>query len=132
MKPFNHLRILGGIKAKRRALRHYAMYRSNAMGGKRDIDALTEFHLYESLGKFPSSINSFTDFSKSNAYANGKWVMKLTVDMIISDLKDGLFCKEEFYDKGKYTWFYKKALKNILLEKPFFYFEDYQPITKEK
>lgn len=65
------------------------------------MQSLAEFHTYESLGKLPVGVNSFTEFSKINGFANGKWVLKLTQDQIIEDISAGLFTKSEFYSKSK-------------------------------
>lgn len=96
MKLFKHLK-LGGYRVSRQALRHYSLYRRASIGNlPYGLKELTDFHIYESSGKLPDGIEKFTAFSHTNAYANGKWIMRLTQDAITEDILKGDFCKAEF------------------------------------
>lgn len=127
MKSFKHLKLLGEYRCSRKALRHYALYRSCGIGDS-SLNALISFHVYESSGKLPDGINSFTEFSKTNRYAHGKWILKLTHDQIIQDIKAGNVTKSEFYTSEKLTeifgfnvevpyqhsnWFWSNSLDTI-------------------
>ncbi len=95
MKVFQHKRI-GGLRITRSALRHYSLYRRAALGGSATMQDLEDFHVYESTGTLTDGINTFSDFSKKNAFANGKWIWCLTQDQIIKSIIDGDACKAEF------------------------------------
>lgn len=113
MKPFKHLYKLGKLRASRRALRHYALYRVSRLGGNVDEQALIDFHLYETTGQLPEACKNFTQFSMTN----GKWALKIAQDQIIEDIQAGNACKAEFYPSRKYysksSWFWVKALNTI-------------------
>ena len=101
------------MKLKRRTLRVYAYYRRHSLIPRWcmaafDLHALQAFHVYESTGVLPKQCKTFTDFSKSNGYANGKWVAKLTHDMIKEDLQEGLITKWELVSYGACRWWYSR------------------------
>jgi hypothetical protein len=103
VKSFQHLRFLGGLKTSRKTLRAYSIYRSYcSVPSLREtaltMECLINFHVYESLGKFPDGIKTFTEFTKSNGYAYGKWQAALVQDMILEDLRLGYFCKADFFN----------------------------------
>ena len=138
MKSFSHLKRLNDLKVSRKALRHYALYRSIGKHLDVSLSALKEFHSYEALGVLPISSNGFTDFSKSNGYAYGKWILKLTQDTIIKDLTEGNVVKAEFMNSShifknfgfypavfqykRSNWFWYNCIKNItIFSTPFWY-----------
>lgn len=83
--------LVAGKWLKRKVLRTYAYYRRNSFfprtSDKFSYAHLVAFHLYESTGQLPVGVASFTAFSMSNGYANGKWIAKLNADMIAVDLQ---------------------------------------------
>jgi hypothetical protein len=129
MKSFKHLKKLAGYRASRQALRHYAYYRRCRLAGDVSLQALKDFHMHESMGALPDGVSD-SEFSRLNGYANGKWIAKLTQDMIIEDLHKGNVVKEEFFNshhlaemfgvfnpqRFKYAvgnWFIAKYLNNV-------------------
>jgi hypothetical protein len=129
MSNFIHLKRLGGYRASRTALRHYAYYRRCRLAGDVSLKALQEFHVHESTGIFPVGISEH-EFSRLNGYANGKWVAKLSQDMIIEDLQKGNVVKAEFMNsshlaklfggpqKFRYAvgnWFIQKYLSGVVV-----------------
>ena len=126
-----HFRNKLGFNISRRALRVCSLYRRNKIADLPvDLQALKDFHLYESRGMLPEGIKSFTEFSLNNGYANGKWISKLNIDTIRSDIENGLMFKYEymnashFDEKFKPTtfkfernkWFIYPQLKNIVVQ----------------
>lgn len=96
MKLFTHKKLCG-YRISRQALRHYSLYRRASIGDlPYGLKELSDFHIYESVGKLPVGIETFTAFSHTNAYANGKWIMRLTQDAIAEDITNGNFCKADF------------------------------------
>jgi hypothetical protein len=136
MKSFKHLKKLAGYRASKTALRHYAYYRRCRLAGDVSLNALQEFHAHESVGAFPDGISEH-EFSRVNGYANGKWVAKLSQDMIIEDLQKGNVVKAEFMNSShlaklfggaqefKYAignWFIQKYLSGVYVAAtPFWY-----------
>jgi len=133
MKSFKHLKRLAGYRASRTALRHYAYYRRCRLAGDVSLKALQDFHLHESVGILPNGISE-SEFSRFNGYANGKWVAKLTQDMIIEDLQKGNVVKIEFMNSShlaktslvphgfKYAvgnWFIQKYISGVMVTRPF-------------
>jgi hypothetical protein len=110
MKSFKHLKLLGGLRATRKTLRTYSVYRAYCSvpvlrKTALTLDHLVDFHIYESIGKFPDGINTYTEFTKSNGYAYGKWQADLVQDMILEDLKLGYFCKADFFNTSHHFEF---------------------------
>jgi len=139
VKSFKQLKNLAGYRASRVALRHYAYYRRCRLAGDVSLSALQDFHVHESVGTFPTGISG-NEFSRVNGYANGKWVAKLSQDMIIEDLQKGNVVKAEFMNSShlaklfggmqefKYAlgnWFIQKYLSGVCVAAtPFWYIEE--------
>lgn len=116
MKIFSHKR-LNGYKISRDALRHYALYRRVSIGNlPAGLNELTDFHVFESTGKLPDLIESFGQFSQQNAYANGKWIMRLTQDSIFDDIINGNASKAEFMNSSEI----QKQFSKVKLSKHIF------------
>ena len=104
MNPFVKAARRKGIR--RKYLRLAALYRRAARGSEImdfSLDALVELHHYESTGKGKPARN--------NGWAYGKFVLDITVSDAVSGIKDGEFCKAEFYI-GPSAWYWKRALKD--------------------
>lgn len=109
MKSFIALKnLLPDHKASRKALRAYALYRSCKLAGDTSLAALKSFHLYESTGVLPEGIENAVMFSKTNGYANGKWILELTRQTVFEDIQTGKACKSEFYSKKKMQMLFPK------------------------
>lgn len=126
---------LGDYKVTKNALRHYSLYRRCSIGGTSSFTDLVNFHIYESIGELPEGVVNFTAFSKTNAFANGKWIMRLTQDQIYEDICSGNFVRAEFINSTdlekefkcklpfRFTssgWFTKKLVQSFVGQYTFF------------
>ena len=118
---------------KRKTLRVFNLYKRFCKGVNLPLnqEALQDFYLYESKGILPKSIHNFTEFTKTNGFAYGKWQAKLTVEMIQEDVRKGLFSKAEFantshlksiglpvdwFQFDRNNWFIFPQLKHVVAE----------------
>lgn len=120
-KPMKVLKIKNhnGKRIKRSVLRVCAFYRANSLVTEPsffDHKKLQDFLRYEATGCLPDGIINFTSFSKSNGYANGKWVAKLNQEMMEKDIDDLLISKHEICTTGKYKWWYAKVFNYESME----------------
>lgn len=108
------MKILKIKGVKRKYLRQAAMYRrfsEPSMCFSKEM--LLECYHNESKG---------APTSKNNGYTYGKWNKDICVAMWIEDIKKGDVCKVEFYTP-KNKWWVVDALKNVIIDVPFFPYE---------
>ena len=111
---------IGKIKTSRTYLYNLAWYRANSLiPEKCDYENRVMFHKFNSVGtaKFAEEYPQYD--MRKNGWANGQWMSKRVTDDLIDEIQKGNFCKAEFY-KGKFSWYWKKALLGVIITTPFF------------
>lgn len=112
-------------KLKRKYLRLASVYRRYAARSKFydfSLQALLECYEHESKG---------TPASPTNGYLYGKWCKDISVVTWREDIAKGDFCKAEF-TMGIDGWWATKALETVIVEAPWFPFDECTYSSKDE
>ena len=83
----------------------YGVYRKKGWGLDYSENALIECYNYESSGG---------EIGEKNGFYAGKKAMDITVSDAIKEIKEGNFCKAEFYTPLR-GWYWKKKLAGVVV-----------------